>query len=116
MIALGACAMSTPTPRTPFSTAVAVGSAVFGSLMVGVGGYQATAAHVVGAFMLGAEESVTPPPAVHPAESALSMCAWPSDEDAGRFSSSITLHATTSRSSVGTGSTHSPPGLVGACN
>jgi hypothetical protein len=108
--------MSTPKPRTPFSTAVAVGSAVFVSLLAGVGGYQATAAHVVGVFMLGADEPVALPLAVYPAESALSMCAWPSDEDVGGFSSIITLHTITSRSSVGTGSTHSPPGLVGACN
>lgn len=108
--------MSTTKRRTPLSMAIVVGVGVFLAMMAGVGGYQANAAHMVGAFMLGADEPVSHAPAIHPVGSALSMCAWPADSDGNGSSPSISIAPTTSRGSTGTASTHSPPGLVGACN
>lgn len=108
---------SSPTavaPRTPLSIAVTVGAAVFVAMMIGVGGYQAVAAHVVGAFMLG----VDPAPHHHPVigvvpGSALSMCSQSQAEESSPF---ITVHSASWRESMSARSSHSPPGLVDVCN
>ena len=88
--------------------------AVFAGMMIGVGGYQAAANHTIGAFMLGVDPEPASVPFIGtPPGSALSMCAIPSSEDATTV---ITVHASDWRRSSNTGSDHSPPGLVGACN
>jgi hypothetical protein len=96
------------------SIAVAVGVSVFAAMLVGVGGYQAVASHTIGAFLLG----VDPKPGVAaigtPAGSALSMCGLPSSVSSD--ASFITVHSSSWRHTSGSGSGHSPAGLVSDCN
>lgn len=111
--------MSTPNPtavaaRTPFKIAATVGASVFIAMMIGVGGYQAAAAHVVGAFMVGVDAAPQHHSAIGSVPgSALSMCAQSHDEDTSSF---ITVHSESWRDSMSARSTHSPTGLVSVCN
>lgn len=96
------------------SLAVLVGVVVFVAMMIGVGGYQAVAGHVVGAFMLGVDPAPLAAGSSDPAPgSALSMCAQSVDDGPSSF---ITVHASSWRHSGSTQSSHSPAGLAGVCN